>query len=352
MNSKNRLVALVLSLVLVLGLFAGCGGKDTAQQEPVPTEPENVMEEITDEPVEEVDLNEIKVAAMKGPTGIGIANLMNASANNETKGKYDIQLEGAADLVASKIIKGEIDIAAVPVNLASVLYNKTEGNVELMAVNTLGVLSVVAKDTEISSVEDLRGKTIHTAGQGTTPEYVLNYILTANGLTPGVDVNIEFEVEANELQAKLLVGDFDIAVLPEPFVSGVLAKDEDFKIVLDLTEEWEKATDGAVQTTGGLIVRKDFLAENPEEVKVFLEEYAQSVNAANGNLDETAKLVVEYGIIGNEELAKAAIPRCNVTFLSGEALKTAATTYLEILFELNPQAVGGELPNEDFFYMD
>lgn len=295
----------------------------------------------------------MNVAALNGPTGIGMAKLIDDSKAGTTANDYQISLVGAPDEINGKIINGELDIAAVPTNVASVLYNKTEGQVEILALNTLGVLYVVENGNTIQSVEDLRGKTIYSTGKGATPEYALNYILGENGLTAGTDVTVEYKSEHSELASLLAAGQADLAVLPQPFVTSVLAKNPDVRIALNLTEEWDKVTeDGSKLTMGALVVRKDFAESNPEAVRNFLKEYQASTQYVTdeANLDDAAALIEQYGII-SAAVAKQALPYCNIVCITGEEMRTAAEGFLSILAKANPQSVGGTLPAEDFYYI-
>lgn len=356
-KQMKKSIAFILSLVLVFGAFAGCAGSEktepeapanfeTQEKEEEATAPEEP--EITEEP--ELTGASVKVAGMKGPTGIGMVNLMDAAAKGETKNEYEFVIEGAPDLITGKVITGEVDIAAVPVNLASILYNKTEKDITLLGVNALGVVYILADGVDINSLEDLKGKDIYATGQGATPEYVLRYVLEEQGINPDEDVNIVFESEATALQAKMVAGEVSIAMIPEPFVSVITSQKPEVKVALDLTKEWEKATDGKVLTTGGVIVRNEFLNANPDAVKIFMEEYGESCKKAVEDIDGTAKLVVENEIIGKEEVAKTAIPRSNIVFLTGEEMKTAVEQYYEVLFASNPQSIGGTTPDAEFFY--
>lgn len=348
--------ALIYILILaVLASFAGC---NTGKESQSVAEPDSNLEDSANEEVmpeeneapqtEPVTDVTIKIGTLKGPTGIGAIDLIEKSANGETN--YEFSILDSPEIISPMIIKGELDIAAVPVNLASVLYNKTEKGVSVIAVNTLGVISVLTNGEEISSVADLKGKEISATGQGATPEYILNYVLSKNGIDPAKDVTIEYKSEHAELAALLIAGEANIAVLPEPFVTTSMMTGEDVKIALDLTEEWQKASEGTPLTTGCLIVRNDFLNNNREAVDKFLEDYKNSIEFVNTNIDEASALVEKHGIIGKAAIAKAAIPRCNIVFLDGEDMQKAVSAYLNVLLEANPASVGGGTPDEEFYY--
>ena len=337
----KRLIALAMSAVMMLSLTACAGGSEASSSAP---EGSSAVAE---------ERATVRVGGLKGPTAMGMVKLMEEDAAGTTANDYEFTLAGSADEINPLLIKGELDIAAVPTNVASVLYNKTEGQVEILALNTLGVLYVVENGNAIQSVEDLRGKTIYSTGKGATPEYALNYILGENGLTAGTDVTVEYKSEHSELASLLAAGQADLAVLPQPFVTSVLAKNPDVRIALNLTEEWDKVTeDGSKLTMGALVVRKDFAESNPEAVRNFLKEYQISTQYVTdeANLDDAAALIEQYGII-SAAVAKQALPYCNIVCITGEEMRTAAEGFLSILAKANPQSVGGTLPAEDFYYI-
>ena len=337
----KRLIALAMSAVMMLSLTACAGGSEASSSAP---EGSSAVAE---------ERAAVRVGGLKGPTAMGMVKLMEEDAAGTTANDYEFTLAGSADEINPLVIKGELDIAAVPTNVASVLYNKTEGQVEILALNTLGVLYVVENGNTIQSVEDLRGKTIYSTGKGATPEYALNYILGENGLTAGTDVTVEYKSEHSELASLLAAGQAYLAVLPQPFVTSVLAKNPDVRIALNLTEEWDKVTeDGSKLTMGALVVRKDFAESNPAAVRNFLKEYQASTQYVTdeANLDDAAALIEQYGII-SAAVAKQALPYCNIVCITGEEMRTAAEGFLSILAKANPQSVGGTLPAENFYYI-
>ena len=318
---KNKIIAAALTAVLSLGMMAGCTQKK--------------------------DDTVVRIGSLKGPTTIGIVNLMDKASKGTSEGKYEFTMSAAPDEITAKIVSGDIDIALVPANLASVLYNKTEGGVTAIDINTLGVLYCVTGDTSITSVKDLSGKKVITTGQGATPEYSLRYLLDQNGIT---DCEIEFKSESTEVAAVLAEDPSQIAVLPQPFVTVACAQNEAISIAFSLEEEWQLTTGGLGMVTGVTVVRNDFLKTHPEAVKTFIKEHGESVNAANSDLDTTASLVVANEIIGKEPLAKKAIPFCNVVCMTGDSVKNNLAPYLEVLYNSDPKSVGGKLPGDEFYY--
>ncbi|MBE5960213.1 MAG: ABC transporter substrate-binding protein [Lachnospiraceae bacterium] len=300
------------------------------------------------EPEEEVTL---RIGALKGPTAMGMVSLMNQQSGEDAN--YQFTIAGAADEITPLLVKGDLDFAAVPANLASVLYNNTNGAIEVVAVNTLGVIYIVENGDNVQNVEDLRGKTIYASGKGSTPEYALNYILKSNGIDPETDVTIEWKSEHTECLAALSASENAIAMLPQPFVTTAQTKIETIRIALDLTAEWNKIqkdeAEASTLITGVIVARKEILESYPEQVSAFLDAYKESVSFVNENTAKAAELVGSFDIVP-ADVAEIALPYCNITFMEGAEMKEKLSGYLNVLFEQNPQSVGGSLPNEDFYY--
>ena len=292
----------------------------------------------------------VRIAGLKGPTTMGLVNLLDMERSGKASQHYDLQLYGAADEIVPKLIKGELDMAAIPANLAATLYQKTNGGIQVMAVNTLGVLYVVEKGDTVHSFADLKGRTILSTGKGTTPEYVLRYLLTKNGLDPDKDVKIEYYSEASEVTAQMAATKKDaIAVLPQPYVTAAQMKDSELRVVLDLTKEWNKVCDTQL-ITGVTVVRTAYAEDHPDVVQAFLKDYEKSVNAANTDIDGTAALCEEIGVVAKAAIAKKALPKCNIVYRRGEEMKKDISAYLQVLYDASPAAVGGKLPDGNFYY--
>lgn len=326
--------------------LAGCDGGTTSGEKDAPSEGSATT--AASEPVS------VRAAALKGPTAMGLVRFMSETdAGNLADNDYSFQIVASADEVTPLIAKSEVDVAAVPANLASVLYNKTEGAVRVIAINTLGVLYVCELGDEVNTVSDLRGRTIYSAGKGATPQYALEYVLRQAGLDPDSDVTIEWKSEHAECVAALAEGAGAVAMLPQPFVTTAQAKNDQIRVALDLNREWESACEAAGQKarliTGVAVVRSEFADAHPEAVDAFLDHYRESVEYVNGNVGEAAKLVAGYGIVP-ETVAAKALPACNITFVAGQDMKDQLSGYLEILHGQNAQAVGGSLPGDDFYY--
>ena len=290
-----------------------------------------------------------RVAALKGPTAMGMVKMM----KDDNGATYDFNIHAAIDEITPRLVKGDVDIAAVPANLASVLYNNTQGKVQVLAINTLGVIYIVEHGQTVTSVEDLRGRTIYASGKGATPEYGLNYLLTASGIDPEKDVNIEFKSEHSECLASLLANEGSVAMLPQPFVTTAQMKQEGINVVLDMTAEWEKLQEGSENPssmiTGVVVGRTEFIQQNPEVVAAFLDSYHASVDFTNANVDEAAAIIGSYDIVP-EAVAKKAVPHCSIVCIEGAEMQTRLSGYLNVLCEQNPKAIGGTLPDDAFYY--
>lgn len=299
------------------------------------------------EPIEPVS---IRIAGLRGPTSMGLVKLMGAAEADEAANKYDFAIFGSADEVVPKLVQGEFDMAAVPANLASVLYNNTDGAVKLVAVNILGVVYIVEKGNQVESLEDLRGKTVYASGKGSVPEYVLRYLLSEKGIDPDKDVSIEWKPEPTEVLAFLSETEGGIAMMPQPYVTVAQTKLEGLRVAVDLTEEWDSLENGSTLITGVLVARSEFLDEYPKQVAAFLDEYKASTEYVNANVVEAAQLVEKFNIV-KADVAEKAIPYCHITFLEGAEMKAATEGYLEVLFQQNEKSVGGALPGSDFYYV-
>lgn len=333
----KKLSAVLMACAMAVSMLTGCGSSNESQDNTKETEPV-----------------EVNVTALKGPTAMGMVSLMDDVDNGKVDSEnYKFTIAASIDEVTPAISQGETDIAAVPANVASVLYNKLEGGVQVLAVNTLGVLYIVENGDTVQSAADLKGKTIYASGKGATPEYALNYILQQNGLDPAADVTIEWKSEHSECVAALAQDPSGIAMLPQPFVTTAQMKNPDLRVALDLTEEWDKVQEDAQEPgallTGVVVVRTEFAKENPEAVSDFLERYKASVDFVNENVDEAAQLVGQYDIV-TAEVAQTAIPECNIVCITGDEMQEKLSGYLSVLNDQNPEAVGGKLPDDDFYY--
>lgn len=355
MKNLKKIVLWVLVTAMVLSL-AACGGDNQEEQ---PAEPEETAaaesaapaEEPAEEAETEYEKTDINIAALKGPTALGMLQMMDMAEKGEAPDNYNFTLAGAPDEIVGNIVKGEFDIAAIPANLASVLYNKTEGKVQLLALNTLGVLYVVENGESINSVADLAGRTLYNLGKGATPEYVLNYILTNNGIDPEKDIDVQYKSEPGEVAALMAQEQAAAAVLPQPFVTALMAKNPNVRVALDFNEEWRKIDESSTITMGCVIVQKAFAEENPEAVQRFLEAYEASVGFTNNEatLAEAAEIAGAHEILP-APIAEKAIPQCNIVFKTGDEMKNITAAFLQVLFDANPASVGGKLPGEDFYF--
>ena len=368
---KRKAVAILMSIVLGAMAFTGCGtGNNEAAPEEVTAETEaeaeeesvteeetaqteektETMEEETTEEDTSYESVEVKIGSLKGPTSMGLVYLMDQAEKGESANQYEFTMAAGADELLPSVISGDLDIVLVPANVASVLYNKTEGGVSVIDINTLGVLYMVSGNADIKEMADLAGKTVYLTGKGTTPDYVTQYLLAENNLTD--EVTLEYKSEATEVAAMLVEDTDAIGVLPQPFVTAACAQNENLSVVMDLTKEWAaiQGEGGSQLVTGVTVVRNDFLNENQAAVDKFLEEHKASAAYANENVEEAAGLVVAAGIMEKAAVAAKAMPNCNITYIDGTDMKTALSGYLEVLYNQDAGSVGGALPAEDFYY--
>lgn len=326
---KKKTIAIMMSLVLTVAMLAGCSGKGVEKTEDI----------------------EVRVGSLKGPTSMGLVYLMDRAQKGETGNRYEFTMAAAADELLPAMVSGDLDIALVPANVASVLYQKTQGGVSVIDINTLGVLYMVSGDDTIQEMEDLRGRTVYLTGKGTTPDYVLHYLLAEHGVTEGV--TLEYKSEATEVAAMLVEHPEEVGVLPQPFVTAACAQNEELSVVMDLNEQWDavQGAGGSRLVTGVTVVRSDFLEEHRDAVDAFLQEHAASAAYANEHVEEAAELVAAAGIIEKAAVAAKAMPKCNITYMDGNDMRTALAGYLEALYEQDAASVGGALPADDFYYM-
>ena len=370
MKTIKKYIAFLLVLSLIIASLTGCAsnpagnaanntgstntavntnaGENTGQTNAAgnTNETQNTNPSSTEEPVT------VKIGSLTGPTTIGLVKLYKDADEGKTENKYEYTIAGTADEISPLFIKGELDVLSGPVNLAAVLYSKTEGKVQMLAVSTLGVLYLLSQDENIKTWEDLKGKTIYATGKGSTPEAVLTYLLEKNGLETGKDVNVEFKSEPAEIVALLKNNPAEkpAVMLPQPYATAAQAQVEGLSVKFDLTEEWNKTRGDGKLMTACLMIRREFAEQNPKAVETLLKEFTDSVNWVNTNVDEAAVLTEKYINI-KEGVAKKAIPLCNVVSISGTEMKNDASGYLKVLFDQNPSFVGGKMPADDFYYI-
>ncbi|MGI6156920.1 MAG: ABC transporter substrate-binding protein [Saccharofermentanales bacterium] len=305
-----------------------------------PTEPPTELK-VPDRP--------IKLAGLKGPTSMGLAELITKAQQDDADIRVDFELFGSPNELVPKIVKGECDLAAVPANLASTLYNKTDGQVVTVAINTLGILNIVERGDTIHSLEDLKGKTIYASGQGAVPEYAFHLLLEKSGIDPDHDVEIIWEAEHSAVVQSLVAHDGAIALLPQPFVTVTQKKVEDLRVAIDLNTVWESLVEDAGFVMGVLVAQKSLVEAYPEMMDAFLERYEASIAFANDQPEEAAELIEALGIF-KAAIAKEAIPYCSIRFADGQAMKTMLEGFLRLMFDANPQSIGGQLPGPEFYY--
>ena len=289
----------------------------------------------------------LRVGSLKGPTTMGLVNLM-SEVESGAKSGYSFEMQSQPDVIMSELVSGKLDIALLPANVAAVAYNKTKHGVSAIDINTLGVLYCVSGDESVKSVKDLAGKTVLSTGQGASPEYVLNYLLEKNGVT---DCDVQFKSEATEIAALLKQDPAQIAILPQPFVTVATAQNDQLKVAFSLTDEWKSVSPDSKLLTGVTVVRNEVLENRAAEVDQFIADHQASTEKAATDVDATAELVAKYGIIAKAPVAKKALPNCNIVAIAGDEMKTDLAGYLQVLFDANPKSVGGTMPDDDFYYI-
>ena len=343
MKYWKKLTSLGLALALVLSL-AACGQKE----EPAPEVEDEPQVEAPEAEPEQTEAPEddtvVRMAALKGPTGMGLAYLEELGG-----GSYDLTIAAKPDEVNPLLLKGELDVACVPANAAAVLNAKSQGEIITLGINTLGVLYMVEKGDEVQSFEDLRGKTIVTSGKGMTPEYVLRYLLTENGIDPDKDVTIEWKSEHSESISALATGAATVAMMPQPFVTVAQTKLEGLRVALDMTQEWAALDNGSQLLTGVVVARKSFVEEHTALVEKLLADYAASVEKVNADPAAAGARIGEMNIV-DAKIAEKALPFCNIVCITGTEMKDAMSGYLQILFDADPTSVGGQMPGDDFYF--
>ena len=375
MNVLKKSLALGLALLLTLSLAACSGSGGTAASEKVPekvisgTETPAVPSSDSASQPEDAAPQEqapegvtLSAAALKGPTAMGLVYLLDmfgvvevpqeeplSTAATAQGNSFNFMLAASADEISPLLIKGDLDMACVPANLASVLYNRTEGQIVTLGINTLGVLYIVENGETVQSMADLKGKIIVAAGKGQIPEYGLRYLLAQNGIDPDDDVTIEWKSEHSECVAAMATGAASIALLPQPFVTVAQGKIEGLRTALDLTAEWDALENGSAMITGVVVARRDVVENHPEAVEDFMNQYEMSVGTVQRNFAEAAALIGTFGIV-DTAVAEKALPYCNIVCITGEEMQEKLSGYLEVLFEQDAASVGGALPGDDFYY--
>ena len=358
----RKLLALTLSLALTAGL-AACSTQAPAEDTAPPESTAPAAETQTPAAETAVPYQTVHLGLLSGPTGMGAAKMISDSdaayaqiedgtydPSNGTLLRYEVTLgSDPANDIVPRLTNGELDIAAIPTNLAATLYNRTDGGIKLLALNTLGVLHILENGDTVNSLADLEGRTLYATGQGSNPEYVLNYLLEANGLDPAADVDIQW-LASEELTARMASGDIDLCMLPVPAATTVMMQNSDVRDAIDLNDAWTESGAQGTFTMGCLVARTEWLEDNSELVPGILEEYAASIDYANSNPEEAAALIEQYGIVPKAAVAQAAIPQANMVCVTGEDMKGIAD-YYQVLFDADPTSIGGAIPGEDFYYI-
>ncbi|MBP1736259.1 MAG: periplasmic component of ABC-type nitrate/sulfonate/bicarbonate transport system [Oscillospiraceae bacterium] len=352
MMKQTKWISIALTICLLLALSA-CGSGSTVETATSTTKT-GVTEESQTETASSGDetaaeKQTVNVAMLSGPTGIGAVKLMADSDAGNASENYQFSVLTSNDEAFSALTSGEVDIAALSTNVAANLYNKTSGAVQIAAINTLGVLYILENGDTVSSISDLKGKTIYTTGQGANPEYILDYILTQNGLTPGTDVDIVFST-ADDVVSKMVSGEASVCMLPVPAATALQLKGS-ARVALDVNDEWAALGQDSTLPMGCVVVRTEFAEAHPDLVSAFLEEYADSIDYVQNNVEAASELVAQYQITASAAIAAQAIPDCNLVCITGaDDIRSAIQGYYQVLYAANPDSIGGNIPDDAFYF--
>lgn len=343
-NIFIKTLSLLLTLVMLLS-FAACGETNN-------TNTDNDTPDTSETPAPDSAL-EIKIYSLNGTTALGLAQMIDSVANKTATMNYNISLHAAADTITGPIVSGECAIAALPTNAAAKLYKASQGKVKLLALNTLGVLYLLQGEGEsVSSLNDLKGKTIYLPGAGSNPEFITKALLESAGLKVGEDLIVDTTTyqSPDALQTAVVSGAAKLAVLPEPKVTVTLTKNTSVTVALDLTSEWEKINGENTLVQGCLVVNTAFAEAHPAEIAQFLKDYEASVEKISSADDEAINMIVNAGILPAAAVAKKALPKCNICFIAGEDMKTPMNTFCEKIYAQFPAAIGA-VPDDNFYYV-
>ncbi len=342
MKQSRSLILLLVALLGLSAVLAACGATQTTTASTAATTSATAAAKAN-----------VRVAALKGPTGIGLVKIMNDQEKGQAANNYTFSLFGTPDDIVAQLSSGQADIAALPTNLAATLYQKTNQQIQILAINTLGVLYILEKGNTIHAMGDLAGKTIQATGQASVPEYVLNELLAKSNLP--APATVEYKTEHSELATLAVAGKADLVMLPEPFVTTVLSKNSEFRIALDLTAEWQKIQKAAGKTSelsmGCLVVTAAFAKSHAAAIQSFMQEYKLSTDYVNANPVEAGAAVARFQIMADAGQAAKAIPNCHIVMIQGQAMQSTLQPFLEILYAANPKSVGGKLPDASFYWL-
>lgn len=349
MNKFKTNIFVVFILFIMPFLLVGCSDNNQTTQNNNEDNEVVVIDgsEETEEEEKNFKITDVNVGVLKGPTGMGMSLLMQQEEDEETYNVYHFTIADSPDVITTKLLNGELDVAAVPTNTAALLYNKTNGNIKIGAINTNGMLYILENGNTINSIKDLSGKTIYATGKGSVPQYVLEYILSENSID---DVTIEYKSDHSELSALMAAGEVVIGMLPEPQVTAAITKNPNLRIALDLTEEWNNVTNNMPLPMGCIVTTAEYADRHYRVFGQFLKEYKTSVEYVSEQPSEAAKLIEKFGILPNSEIAEKAIPNCNIVYTDGDIMKNSLDKFYSVLFDANSDSIGGTIPNDDIYF--
>ena len=295
----------------------------------------------------------IHIAAMNGPTLMGLGHLYNAE-NGKADSKYTFTKEGTPDAVVAGLANKTFDAACLPANTAAIVFNTDSIDIQVAAISMLGVLYVVQKagTPVIANLADLSGQTVYLTSQGSTPDVAFRYLLAQNNIN---NVKLEFETEGSIIAAGIKTANskYDYALLPQPAATVASSGPGAATEAIHLSGEWKKFHPESDIITAVLVVRTAYIKNNRAAFEKFLEDYRKSVEFVTDarNLDISAGYVVDMGIVPALPLAKAALLKCGITFIRAEEMRTSLSQFYQVLYDQNPRSIGGKIPSQKFYYM-
>lgn len=299
------------------------------------------------------DACDVNVGLIMGPPSMGMGWFINEAKEGNTYNNLNFEVGGVDyTALASKFNTGDYDIIHCPSNVGAILYNNEDLKEDAVVIDigNLGLLYVMTTDPSVKSMQDLQGRNVYSIGEGGPPEYTMGYLLEQEGLD---NVNMSFKSTPFEVLNLLQDEENSIALLPQPFVEVAKLLVPGIYTPIDITEEWNSLNleSGAKSVTTITIVRKSFLEEHEEAVVEYLNMCKKSVDYCLENPKEAADWTDEFETFLNGEVAEAAVPYVNMCAITGQEMKDKLSGFLQIMYDYNPDAVGGAMPGDDFYYI-
>lgn len=294
----------------------------------------------------------IRIGVLRGPNGMGMSYLMEENSLDAYETSYQISFLASADKLATRFTRGDLEFATLPTTVAANLYKETNGEIQLLGVNMLGGFYLVENGTSIQTISDLKNLELSSSSRPATAQYVLEHLLEANAIEENEQPKVNYVVDNLKLSSAIVSGEIDIAMLPEPFLSTLLQRNKGLRVALDLSEEWQDVYGDSILPMGCLVVNKEFALKNPESIARFIQHYKTSVEYVNKNQKEAGLLIEKHKLLNNARQATNSIDRSQITWIDASEVQEDVLKYLEIFLESDKNIIGGEVPDEEFFYQD